>query len=95
MEKMIDTNKKIVVTKNQISTQLTGETIILNHKIGLYYSLNEVGTFIWDELNKIPLTIDELKFKVSEAFEVEQSEIDTDISNLINELNEEELIEFI
>lgn len=84
---------KYTLSKNQIFTTLSGENIILNFNKGNYYSLNEVGTFIWDQIKEQALTLEQIKASVISAFDVDASTCETDILKVLDELIKEDLIE--
>ena len=60
------------LTQNQISSQVAGETVILNHAAGSYYSLDEVGTLVWEQLRQSPASFDTLKDHILASFEVDE-----------------------
>jgi Coenzyme PQQ synthesis protein D (PqqD) len=84
---------KYKLSNDQISTTMGGESVILNHKKGEYYTLNEVGSNIWDSLKTGPKSIEELVAAVLEEYEISPEECRKDIQSIINELLEEKLIE--
>ncbi len=86
-------NIKYKLSENQMSSALAGETVILNHKKGIYYGLNEVGATLWEALEKQPSTIEDLKQLVIEEFDVDQATAETDIKLLLEKLINEKLIE--
>ena len=43
----INDHSVVVVTKDQVSADLSGEAAILNLKSGIYYGLDNVGARIW------------------------------------------------
>ena len=47
METVISDQAQIVATKDQSSCPLGDDTVILDLKAGLYFSLNNVGAMIW------------------------------------------------
>ena len=83
------------LTQNQISSELAGETVILNHAAGMYYGLNEVGTFAWDLLKQSPMSFDDLKEHVMANFEVDEQTCTNDLQQLLNDLAHEKLVETI
>ncbi|GAB4030748.1 PqqD family protein [Spirosoma gilvum] len=83
------------LTQNQISSELAGETIILNHAAGMYYGLNEVGTFVWDLLKQSPLSFDDLKERVMANFDVDEQTCINDLHQLLDELIHEKLVEAV
>ncbi|WP_020599408.1 PqqD family protein [Spirosoma panaciterrae] len=83
------------LTQNQISSELAGETVILNHAAGMYYGLNEVGTFVWELLKQSPMSFEELKEQVMTNFEVDESTCTDDLQQLLNDLVHEKLVETV
>lgn len=81
------------LTSQQISSNLSGEVIILDHEKGIYYGLDEVGALIYAELEKEPQTIEVLCNLVSNEYEIEKSECVHDIELLIKDLIKEKLVE--
>ncbi len=70
---------------------IDGEAIILNLDTGFYYSLNKIGTIIWQMLNekkKIPQIIEAMCRDYNNA----TSKIGRDIEFLIKDLSKEGLL---
>lgn len=86
-------DSKYKLTTQQISSNLSGEIIILDHGKGIYYGLDEVGALIYAELEKGPQTIEELTKLVSAEYEIEESKCLHDIELLIQDLIKEKLVE--
>lgn len=55
------------------------------------YTLNEVGVFIWEHLEK-PITVDALKQEIMAEFEVDQDMLEEDIKQFILELKETKIL---
>jgi hypothetical protein len=81
------------LSDNQISTSLAGESVVLNHKKGEYYTLNEVGSVVWEELGKGPRSLEMLKEVILEAYDVSEEACQKDLEILLNELVDESLVE--
>lgn len=81
------------LSDSQISTQMGQESVILNHKKGEYYTLNEVGSEVWGLLSKGPQTFTDLLLGVMEIFEVEETQLSVDLNNLLEELIHEGLVQ--
>jgi len=82
----------VVVSQDQVSCDLSGESAILNLKAGVYYGLNEVGTRIW-KLIQEPRRVGELRDAILEDYEVESDRCETDIMTLLQDLLDNGLIE--
>ncbi|QHV94874.1 PqqD family peptide modification chaperone [Spirosoma endbachense] len=79
---------------SQSSSVLGNETIVLNYEIGNYYELNELGGFIWSLLeDQKVISVEEIKEKVLEEFEVEESVCEQELTSFLESLLDEKLIE--
>lgn len=87
---MIDT--KYTISSNSLYQELDGEAVILNTKSGQYYSLNEVGTRIWELLSE-GLSKDEIVSAITEEYEVSPEQAVRDVSELIKDLITSGLVE--
>lgn len=89
---MITSYSTVVVAKEQISSDLAGEAVILNLKSGTYYGLNPVGASIWNLIQQ-PKIISEIQDALLAEYEVEPEQCNHDILAMLQELEAEELIE--
>lgn len=83
---------KFKLTKNVISTQLGDEAVLLDHERGFYYSLNEVGVTVLEELVKGSKTYVKLLEKILEEYDIDEVTASEDLDMLLEELLEEKLI---
>ena len=51
VERMVSGSSIVVVSKEQVSADLAGESVVLHLKNGVYYGLDAVGTRIWALIN--------------------------------------------
>ncbi|MDJ0795942.1 MAG: PqqD family peptide modification chaperone [Calothrix sp. MO_167.B12] len=89
---MVTIESRVVVAKEQLSSELNGETIILNLKSGVYFGLNPVGASIWN-LIQSPKTVNEIRDAILVKYPVEPEKCESDLLALLQELHTEELIE--
>jgi len=82
----------VVVSQDQVSCGLSGESAILNLKAGVYYGLNEVGTKIWKLIHE-PKKVYEIQDAILAEYEVEPDRCEVDILALLQKLIEHGLIE--
>ena len=92
MKKTLTPESTIVQSKTQVSCEVAGETVILNHERGFYYSLDAVGARIWAWMQK-PVGIEKLIARVLNEYDVESAQCERDLLRLLNELLTEGLIE--
>jgi hypothetical protein len=90
----ISESSTVVVTKDQVSCDLSGEAAILNLKSGVYFGLNTVGASIW-KLIQEPKTVKEIRNAILEEYEVDPNQCARDVLELLQELSTHELIKII
>ena len=91
-EREIAESSIVVATEDQISSDLGGESVILNMKTGVYHGLNEVGARVWDLIEK-PKAVKEIKQVLLEEYEVEPDVCTDGLFLLLNNLKTAGLIE--
>jgi hypothetical protein len=91
---IISESSTVVVTKDQVSCDLSGEAAILNLKSGVYFGLNTVGASIW-KLIQEPRTVKEIRDSILEEYEVGSNRCEQDILEILQELSSRGLIEIV
>ena len=92
MGENITVSSVVVAKKEQLSTDLGGEAVILGMESGQYYSLNDVGTRIWD-LVQGPTTVINLRDTIVGEYDVEFERCEQDILEVLEDMASEGLIE--
>lgn len=77
--------------EDKISTELDGETVILDLASEDYSGLNEVGTSIWNLLEK-PISFSAILKALLEEYEISEAQLEGDISSFLQELVDKKLI---
>lgn len=77
--------------EDKISTELDGETVIMDLTTGTYSGLNEVGTTIWNLLNE-PKSFSTLQTAIEEKYEVSSEECTADLTSFLQELLDNNLL---
>jgi len=91
-ENTVSMSSIIVASQEQRSSDLTGETVILNLKSGMYYGLSAVGVSIWNLIQE-PKAVSEVRDVILAKYDVEPEQCDRDVLALLEELATEGLIE--
>jgi hypothetical protein len=91
---MLTDTSRIVVAKDQVSSDLAGEVAILSLKNRMYYGLNQVGARVWHLIQK-PITFAELVQQMMSAFEVDRPRLEQDLRDLVKQLAEQQLVEIM
>ncbi len=82
----------VSTSKDYVYCNVEDEMVLLGMEDGIYYGLNPVGAFIWEQI-KEPKTIDEIRDAVLSEYEVNKSECEGDLYELLRELVEKGLVE--
>ncbi|MDY9922932.1 PqqD family protein [Methanobacterium sp.] len=81
----------VTVNKDYVYCNVEDEMVLLGMEDGIYYGLNPVGAFIWEQI-KEPKTIDEVRDAILAEYDVEKGECERDLMELLQELAEKGLI---
>lgn len=83
---------RIGAAQDQVSADLGGETAILNLTTGVYYGLDAVGNWIWQQIQE-PTTLQEVLDRLLAEFDVDPARARQDLIRLLGELDREGLVE--
>lgn len=89
---LISDSSIVTASKEQISSEIVGEAVILNLKSGVYYGLNEVGNRAWNLIQQ-PKTVKGIKNTLLEEYDVEPESCERDLLVLLQELEAVGLID--
>lgn len=81
----------IVAVDQCISTVVDEETVILHQDHGEYYSVNRVGTLVW-ELIQQPKTLEEVSQEIASEYDVGYERCRRDVSDMLSEMANENLV---
>ena len=82
----------LVAARDQVSTEVEGEAVILSLADGVYYGLDGVGARVW-ELLREPRSAAALRDAVTAEFEVDAETAWRDLCALLDELAARRLVE--
>ena len=74
------------------STDMDGETVLLDLSSGRYYTLNRVGSVIWEHCTG-DKTISEIQTVLCDRFDVAPERALDDLVTLVNDLIQEKLLQ--
>ena len=79
---------------NQTSCELEGEAVILSLKNGIYYTLNPIGTRIWNLVQK-PARVRDVRDTILREYEVDEGRCEDELFAVLRDLEKEGLIEVV
>jgi len=77
-----------------IFSDMDGETVMMSIDNGEYYGLNQVGSTIWELLEK-PITVKTMVSELMNKFNVSQKQCEEDVLLFLNTLYEKKLVQII
>jgi len=83
---------QVVVSKDQVACDLGGEASIVTWKNDVYYGLDPVGKRVW-QLIQEPVTVAQIRDVLKAEYDVEASQLEADIRELLEQLAEQGLVE--
>jgi hypothetical protein len=82
----------VCAAKDQVSSNLGNEVVILHVQSGNYYGLNEVGSRIWSLIQK-PQAVAAIRKVLLAEYDVQLSQLDNDLNTVLQQLLSKGLIE--
>lgn len=82
----------VTVNNDYVYCKVEDEMVLLGMEDGIYYGLNPVGAFIWEQI-KEPKTIDQIRDAILDEYDVEKGECERDLLELLKELTEKGMVE--
>ena len=89
---MITDRSIVVAAEGQVTSELAGETAILNVQSGVYYGLDPIGALIWNQL-QMPRAVSDIQNVITTEYDVEPERCARDLVALLEKLLAEGLIE--
>lgn len=83
-----------VVVRNAdvLFAQVDGEMVLLAPGAGRYFGLNEVGSLIWEQLER-PTPLDRIHREIVDRYDVGKDEAWTGLTEVMKEMEEHGLVE--
>jgi len=83
--------QKIEISSEVLTQEVGGETVILDLKTESYFSLDEVGTRIWQLLQEQE-DIQTITATMLDEYDVKEKQLEKDIQTLLTQLNKAGII---
>jgi hypothetical protein len=82
----------VVATKDQVSADIGGETILLSLDSAMYFGMESVAALIWDLL-RAPIRVSEIRDAIVREYDVEADRCEADLLGFLRVLAGKALIE--
>ncbi|MEH7493789.1 lasso peptide biosynthesis PqqD family chaperone [Neobacillus niacini] len=87
----LSTETLIVQGPGNLISDMDGETVMMSIDNGKYYNLGVIGGYIWRNI-ETPISIKKLVSKLSNEFNVEDSQCKKDVIHFLEQLLNEKII---
>jgi hypothetical protein len=84
-------NVQYQIHPEAFATEVDNQVVILQYETGTYFTLNAIGTRIWQLLEE-EKTVQEILSQLLQEYKVDEKQLHQDISNLMERLKEKGLI---
>lgn len=88
---LIEISSIISQKKGLDTTDLDGESVMMDIDKGKYYNFNSVGSRIWELIEK-PIAVKEIIAQLLKEFDIDEKKCEAAVINFVNRLNDNELI---
>jgi hypothetical protein len=92
LPKSLGPDSVVRVSSNQVYSRLGDEVAILELDRGVYYGLNDTGSFLWNLMQK-PVRVNEMSAALVEEFDVDAETAEKDLLQVLGDLRDAGLIE--
>ncbi len=80
-----------IANEDVTSSKIGDELALLDPKSGQYFTLNQTGSVVWQHLDR-PRSMQDIVQIITEKFDIDPSVCESDIKELITQLNDAGLI---
>ena len=92
--KSLGPDSLVRVSSNQVHSRLGDEVAILELDRGVYYGLNDTGSFLWNLMQQ-PVRVNEMRAALVEEFDVDADTAEKDLLRVLADLRDAGLIEHV
>ena len=93
MDKKPLTKASVIARSSElVCSDIDGEIVMMSIENGKYYGLDEVGSRIWEILEK-PLPIADIIDQLLLNYEVEQATCEEDVMHFLQQLDDDDMLE--
>ena len=86
-------DKVFKIIDDIVVSEINNESVILNLKTGIYFQVNELGSYIVSQLNQYS-TFESLNNKITEDFDVAPNKSKKDLLTFIKDLESKGLLHY-
>lgn len=89
---VLSLNSVVEASKDQVSSDIGGETILLSMQSAMYYGLDSVGSRIW-ALVQEPIRVSVIRDVIAREYDVDPGQCEADVLAFLQEVAAKGLIE--
>jgi hypothetical protein len=84
----------VVRSEDFITSTVDDDLVMMSLEKGIYYGLDAIGSQIWENIAE-PISVNALCHKLTDQFEVDEAQCQTDVLAFLHELLNEEMIHVV
>lgn len=88
---MISIQSRVAINPDLLSTEIEGETVMMDVESGRYYALNAIGSRIWQDLAG-PIDVEDLCRRLEDEYDAPPAVIRQDVLRFLNHMLEQRVI---
>lgn len=92
--KAVTLHSQVVRSDDFITSTIESDLVMMSLEKGAYYSLDTIGSHIWENIAE-PITVDTLCQKLTDQFEVDAGQCQTDVLDFLNDLLKENMVHVV
>ena len=90
----IDRSTVLRRAASQLSCLVNGEAVVLHVPDAMYYSMDDVGAFVWQQIEQ-PLSVAELSARVAACYDVDDRQCEADVIEFLTSVHAAGLLEIM
>lgn len=90
-KQLVSLDSVVAASGELVSANLDGEVVILGFQSGSYYSLDQVGAFVWDRLQQ-PQQVSQIRDAILNEYDIDVQQCEQDLLDLLNRLANRQLV---
>jgi hypothetical protein len=83
---------KLKPSAEVLSSRIDNEVVLMSSEAGFYYTLDTIGSCIWDMISENPVTLEEIVDRLIDEYEIDRKACMEDVRAFIDDMVSRKLI---
>ena len=90
-KKELTTDSLISQTEELVASEIDGETVMMSIENGKYYGLDNIGSFIWEQIES-PVSVSDLMDMILLDYDIDRETCERDVMAFLKKLYDDDII---